>query len=523
MKLENSKQDWIFRSVLLPGTAIYVCLLLFKFPFTPFFSETDQLIFIHEGSRLLNGDVMYRGFFEFTFPGAQTIYYLLLALFGETYRVLPLTTVFLGVASTWLCFEISKEILRGPMRYLPPVIYVLFGLRWFGLDGSHRLFSPIFVSLAILVLIKGRGLYHVAAAGAFCAAASFFTQQRGVAMLASITCFLVVQKIMSGDRWKPTWQAASVLYLTFGLVMATMLGYFVYSAGVADFVYATLVYPVKYYSYAPSNSYGVYLTDLAKAAESVGPSGMLFLASSIFYACILPASLLLTLVLFAVQRRTLAWEEWKDPIFLAIVGTLLILTTAGPNSTRLYQVCVPSLIVFCWLFSKADLFRRLERPLVIAVTSILVAIGVSQVIRMQTHWNYFTLNTPSGELIFTAADQARFYDAIAAKTKPGDLIYEPIQPYVYFPLQLKNPTRYGQIWPTDYTRPEQVAEVVLDLEHKTPKYILWDNGYLISDIERPTSDHTGPLAELVQRDYSPVGDIYQMDGHPIQIWERKAQ
>jgi len=64
---------------------VLLYLFLFKLPGYPFYYENDQLIFLENADRMLNGEVIYRDFFQFTFPGCQVIYYLLFLVFGAKF------------------------------------------------------------------------------------------------------------------------------------------------------------------------------------------------------------------------------------------------------------------------------------------------------------------------------------------------------------------------------------------------------------------------------------------------------
>src|SRR5207237_9765479 len=98
-------------------------------------------------------------------------------IFGRRYTILPITIIVMAVVSTVLCFEISRRTITGPLRFLPPLIWVFFGFRWFGADGSHRMLSPIFISLTILLLLVRSSRLYLVAAGVCLGFASFFTQQ----------------------------------------------------------------------------------------------------------------------------------------------------------------------------------------------------------------------------------------------------------------------------------------------------------------------------------------------------------
>ena len=163
------------------------------------------MIFAYESGRLLQGDVIYRDFFEFTFPGTQALYASIFFLFGQKYWILPAVILGIGVSYAGaLLLTISKRITIGPLAYMPALIFIFFGYRWFGLDGTHRMLSPIFILLAIWVLLREQNLWHLAAAGIFCALASFFTQQRGIAAFIAISTFVCLDAFFQRRKLKRT-------------------------------------------------------------------------------------------------------------------------------------------------------------------------------------------------------------------------------------------------------------------------------------------------------------------------------
>ncbi len=185
---------------------------------------------------------------------------------------------------------------------------------------------------------------------------------------------------------------------------------------------------------------------------------------------------------------------------------------------------MPGLIVFVWLvdhFSKR--IKLLQKaPLVLAIgTAIAAILGLTQAIRLQST-SYSHLGTPSGALAYLPAPiiDGR-YKFLLANTKPGDMVYEAYQPYIYFPLLLRNPTKYGQIWDTDYTRPEHITETIEALMSNPPRYILWNNNYNKTPDTRGPGDHIGPLSDSLLQHYSPVGEVVDIPEGKIQVWERR--
>jgi len=507
------------------ATCVFVYLLGFKFPFTPFLNESDHHMFLYEGMRLFDGDVMYRDFFQFTFPGSQAFYWLMFSIFGLKYWILPATILLIAAFSAWICLKVSAQVITGWLSYLPAILFIFFGFRYEGLDATHRMFSPIFVTLAVWIVLRRRDVTGYLLAGACCSIASFFTQQRGGLMLIAIIIFMIIDGVKSGTPFRKIMQSVGLVSMSFAVLLLFLCGYFIYQAGADNFFYATFEYPTKYYRFATYNNFDILPQDLAKAFQISSPSKAFAALPVIFYLFVLPLGYLSFWLLFFFKRREHDWKFWRNITLVALIGTLLTFTTIAPNASRMFQIAMPGVIVFIWLLVYAkDHWNNVAARLIPATLTIaavlVVSIGFIQAFRLQTG-EYRTMTTPTGVIAYVPAPITdERYGWLLQRTKPGDLLFETYQPYIYFPLHLRNPTKYSQIWDTDYTRPEQVAETVADLEAKRPRYILWNNVYNKPPELRSAGDHTAPLADYIQQHYRPASETIENTEGRIQIWER---
>lgn len=110
--------------LLLLAVIVFFYLLLFKIPFYPFFYEGDQLIFLSNAVRMINGEKMYTDFFQFTFPGGQVLYYLLFLAFGTKVWLLGFVTVIMGAL---VLLDITQGIETNDCR--PNCIFTLDRIR----------------------------------------------------------------------------------------------------------------------------------------------------------------------------------------------------------------------------------------------------------------------------------------------------------------------------------------------------------------------------------------------------------
>ena len=503
------------------AAGVFVFLLVFKLPFTPFLNEVDHHMFLYEGMRLYDGDVMYRDFFQFTFPGSQAWYWLMFRIFGLKYWILSATIVAIAVGSAWACLKVSREALGGNLFVMPTLLYIFFGFRWDGLDGTHRMFSPVFLMLAIWVLLRRNDLKAYLIAGSLCAVASFFTQQRGLYVAVASAVFLVIDGLKTSKKVSEIATSIGAVFASFAVVLAALCSYFVIAAGLGNFFAATLEYPAKYYHYAVYNNFGILALDLQSTLQIVDLSTAFSAAASLFYLFGLPLSLIAFWVLFFVKRKQHEWQFWRGILLVALVASVLTFTITAPNTSRLFQIAMPGLIVFVWMIHYAkERFPSAAKALTTA-TACFVLLSTIQAVRVQT-FPHQLLETPSGTLAYNPSPIIdNRYKWLMERTKPGDMVFEAYQPYVYFPLLLRNPTKYSQIWDSDYTRPEHIAETIADLAAKRPRYILWNNDYNKPSDARQPGDHTAPLAEYLQQNYRPASDLIESPEGRIQIWELK--
>ncbi|MBV9216256.1 MAG: hypothetical protein JO053_08775, partial [Acidobacteria bacterium] len=493
---------------------------VFKLPATPFLMEADHHIFLYEGMRLFQGDRIYADFFEFTFPGTQTFYWTMFSLFGLRYWILGATIIGLAAASVSVCLSLSKRVIEGPMYIVPALIFIFFGFRWLGVDGSHRMFSPIFVLLALwFVLRDGKKALNLFTAGSLCAFASFFTQPRGFVAVVGLIVFVILDGLKQTQRMAAAISPALLLFGSFSITLALLCSYFVLTAGWTNFFYDTVIYPLNFYSASEHNDLAAFTFDLGNIFHFRTVTNVLAAVPFLFYLFFVPATYVAFWTSFAITGRS-DWTERRSITSVAIVGSMLtVAAAASPNSARLFQIAIPGLVVLVWMAGRVVPVNS-QKKIALAMGGLLMMLGCIQSYRMQT-WEYRSMPTPAGTLSYlpTPVIDER-YSFLLKNSQPKDAVFEVYEPFVYFPLQLKNPTPYGQIWPSDYTRPEQVADAIAHLTATRPRYIIWDNLYSKPDEERAPGDHTGPLAKFVAENYHPANSEVDIGEAKIQIWER---
>jgi hypothetical protein len=510
-------------ALVLLATLAFLYLLVFKLPLYPYFYEKDHLIFLYNADRIFHGEMPYRDFFSFTFPGTDVVYLFLFSVFGLRYIVLPIAIIAAGMLLFWTGLKLSRTALNGAAAYVPAIVYIFFGFRWFGVEGSHRLFAPLFINIGLWAFARTRSTLVLAVVGACCAFSSYFTQQRGVFAVFGFCVFLFAEDLFTGNGIRRSIRDSFVLAVAFLVSLFLLCLPFIASAGCGQFAFDTFTYPAQYYSQHPDNTYAIFFTEL-KRELTIDGSGKLFSApAALLYGLIVPLTHIAFFAYFWRERKNHDWSFWRVPMLLAIVGAIVLLGSTAPMHVRFFNISIPSLILFFWLVGRIEWISRNSQSLSYAIMTLLIMIGFVLATRFQLLPGVEIVHLPVGQVaVVPPNDQFQRFVWLRDHTSPGEYVYEVYEPYINFPLQLKNPTRIGQVFPNGYTSKEQIETVIEDLSKNRPRFIVWDNSYNKPADKRATSDHTGPLSDYVQQQYEPVDRIYMIADHPIQIWQEKV-
>ncbi len=490
----------------LAAALLFAYLNLFIWPDAPIFTWGDQAIFLQSGVKLAAGQVMYRDFFFFTLPGTETFYSLLIRTFGARAWIPNVSLLLLGVGLVWLSIRISSRIVRGVTAFLPGFLFLGTGYRsW--LDATHHWFSVFFVVAATAVVIESRSVRRMACAGALLGVASCFTQTRGPAGIVALSVFLLWEWHGGERSWRDTVKAELAMIGASVAVLFSFCSYFADRAGLANFLWATLVFPLKYSrSYLPWNSWGVYLWPMPRLYHVVTFGIWCFING------LIPAVFVVFFAAFWRYRKSHPEMAWKPAMLVALVGVFLFATVAyAPGFDRLCEISMPAIMVLVFLLSGAGKATTMaRRGLWIFTLTMLVILPI----RVQTRWHAI-LKLPAGGSAFLDPETYAEYKWIAERTRPGERFFEAGFSDIYFMLHLENPTAVHLLTRSQYTRPSQVKDVVSCLERLKVRWILWTPELLGQVDDSQRREGLGPLRRLILADYREVKEFADGD----QMWE----
>ena len=510
---------------------VFIYTQLFALPFTPIYFEGDHLISVSNAMRMLQGEVIYRDFFHLTPPGTELIYESMFALFGVRVWILNAAIVALGVAQVWLLWFFARNVMSGPIVYLPAALFLAVGFRHFGIDGTYRLFSVVFVLAAAAVLMKDRSWSRLILAGCLCGISSFFVQTRGLSGIAGICVFLLWENYRGGFNLKALVKSGLYVGGPFLLTIAATHSYFAWQAGFENYYFSLVTFLRDHYPHDPLAKTTALFSDLpdfnsyldvysrpaaiSRYVRAVSPT--------LFYYLLIP----LIYIVYLIFRRVRRHNEGSSAIdarlvLLSSVGIFLAASVSAPTGYRLYHIAIPGLVIFGWLISRVSRSQQVA----MAALVLLAVLGISYVVQRQVHEKVY-LDLPAGEAAFLYPYIAERYQWIGKNVNAGETLYEAQHPTFYFPFHLKNPTPLYVVRDSNYTPAFQIDAVMAGLAKDPPRIIVW-NGFWSKPPElREPGDNLAPLWEYIQTNYQlavefeDFGDYTLNSERSIQFWVRK--
>ncbi len=493
---------------------VFLWLHLFVFPYYPIYYEADHSAGLNDAKRFVDGEFIYRDFFEFQFPGSATLYALLILVFGPKMWILNFAILGHGMIAAYLGVMISRLLgLEQWAAYFPSAIFLFFGFRWLGIDGEHRMFSPLFIYLAIVVLLPRRTAARVAIAGILCSLASFFTQPRGFLAVVAIAIFLLIERGFVNRRWSEAAKLIIILGLASAVSLAVILAPFIIVAGPERFFTDTILFLRTYAQDPEFNGLQTYFATFTK----IQSSGFTFTLVTIFYSLLIPLIYLIALIWAVLRARRSNFDSVAGVFCICFIGLLQSVATSGPNVYRLYQVSLPALIALVWVAGQTGLLKPIVSKILVGA---LVVFGLGLGLRLQLEWELKPLDTVSGRIFFPSEVAAERYEWLQKNTQPGDEVYETYNSHVNFPLGIKNPSRISVLLNSGYSPPEHVQWVIEDLKRSRPRYIIWDGAWTSEMPALTEGERLKPFYEYMIANYRRVKIFSPYDGRQREMWER---
>jgi hypothetical protein len=322
--------------------------------------------------------------------------------------------------------------------------------------------------------------------------------------------FLLWERKHENQGWSGLLKRGGPLLIGFSATITACMAYFIRKVGLKTIVYYTVVFVAKYYPADWFNNWRVYLTGRphlhAWATWFDTPAFVLI-------HVIVPFIYILFLVGRAPGWAKLDAKVREQLVLVNLTGLFLFLSVASaPAYSRLYVVSPPALLVLVWLLHSS---QKIPRVALRSAWIVAFAMLISRPLVTQLRSKQF-LNLPTGRTAFLDPLIYEKSKWVSERTHPSDYFFG--DHLICFVLRLQNAARVPFLRPTDYTRPEEVADVIRGLDRHHVRFVSW---YIGLDREKdaslhPQGNHLAPIRAYL-RDHYHVAQTFE---NGDQIWER---
>ena len=493
---------WLIPLTLL-ASAVFLYLQVFLFPATPRLAIGDQSIYLHNAARMYEGQLIYRDYDYFTLPGTDVLYLVLFKLFGVRTWIPQALLLLVGLISTWLSIQIASKLMRGPAVFLPGLLFLTLPFTSY-LDATHHLFNVLAAISALAVVIEERTIPRLAWAGFLWGLGTCFAQSLAIGPV-GFGLFLVWERYRRKEAWGLLLRKEGCLWASFVATVAAFNAYFVWRVGLKNFLYYTVTFIAKYY---PADETSTWRTYMVGRPAVHGWAHWPDLVTWPFIHLLIPLVYILFFVRYWREQRSRPQEPWERLMLVNVTGLCLFATiVSAPAWNRLYTVSLPALILLVWILNSPF---KLERALLRILWATVIVLGIARPIMTQMRWKAY-LDLPAGRTAFFEHGTYEETKWVLQRTHPSDYFFG--DQLIGFNLWLRNPSRVAFVRPNDFTRPEEVRNLVEGLERHQVRFVSWYHGLDDPQVE---GNHLAPLRSYLQSHYR-VAKSFD-NGHIM--WER---
>jgi hypothetical protein len=494
----------LYQPLLLLGAALYLYCLLFRLPGTPFLLNGDQVYFWMHGLQMLQGEHVYRDFFQVTPPGADVFYFGLFRILGPWIWVTNLAVLLLGVAMCWAAIRLSRWFMSTQQAALAGLLFLtlIYGRL---INATHHWFSVGLILCAMTCLMPARTNARVACAGLLLGAAAFFTQTHAEAATLAILLFLAWERSVLQSQWRGLLIQLTLLLAAVGVAMVVLYAPYLADIGFRQLWYFLVTYVHQYLVTGLPPDLGLPLLRSSKDLP-------VFIQAVAVYAMVAVVYPLVLLRCWS-RRAEVSSEENLRLALVSLVGFLLLVEVVfSLNWLRLYTVSAPAVVLLIWAVNGPGQVRRYARCLLWGIAAVLamVQIGIRQAQPMRMG------ELPGGRV---AANPQAFdkLQWLAQHTAPGEALYQAAWPGLYLPLALRTPIFLDCFSTYVQTRPEYIERAVAELDQNRVRYILWQPRLNQRDPSRSWEYQFASVSEYLHRQYRRVHVFPDQD----EVWERR--
>jgi hypothetical protein len=484
------------------ATLLFLYLRTFTLGGIPLVVSLDETLYFEHGLRILHGQVPFRDYFTYVMPGADLLYAGAFRLLGVHAWFAQVCVIFLGATIAGLLVWISSRILKGPLVFLPALLFLVLDFD-VAKDATHHWYCTLLVMISVGILLGGRTTRRLVAAGALCGLGTCFTQSQGLLAMIAIGSFLIL------TRDNNVFSQIASLVVPYTAIVGGVLAWFAYRATVPALYFALVTFVIHYFPMRTFHSPGVYFMNFPPHHKLGDISRLL---PYFFIHILVPFSYIGCLFQLHRQRAHLEPRVREAMLLINLVGLALFAAVAQAASyNRMCMIAPPAAIVCVWLLRENTSAKRIVR-LALWATGLLFLVAFP--FQLQRQWRGY-LDLPTGRTAFFDPLELAQFQWFAQHTYPGES-YVGVPLYA-FALSLDDPTTVDYLTDTEYTTRDQVTAAIQGVKiHQTPMVVLFGFGESrLLFARHPGRSNLGPFIAYIHDNYH----LEKTFPH-IQVWQR---
>ncbi len=489
----DARVSWRMLGAAFAGAFVFLYLRTFLLRGTPFVAADDQDLFFARAIRILHGQVPYRDFFEIVTPGTELLYAAAFRVLGVHAWVIDAWAIAVGTGFCVALTRMAQRLFCGPTVLLPAALFLVMDFNS-GLDLTHQWYSTLAALCAAGVLMGGSNLRRLFATSTLCAAATLFTQTKGVFVFVALSVYLVWVEPAKDAGARRRIERLAVFVLPYLAIVLGVLGYYVAKAGLHPLWFDLVTFPEKYMSTAEVNRPITYLHQLHQLPQIVRAHravDTVQIVPIVFIYLLVPFAYVVGGCLLWRKRTEMAGSVWRQLVLIHLVGVALFLAIApGPRHFRLCTVAPPAVLIYVWLVDRSG-----RRTLLLSLSWIIAAgFGLLLPLHRQMGW-HAVLDLPIGRTAFSDRQLYDEFQWAARQSHRGEMAFNHAALGLY--LSLENPTATEFVNYDETTRPEQAAALLKAIARRPPQFIVLEPARgAVSSV-----DHAAPFREYVYAHY----------------------
>jgi hypothetical protein len=194
----------------------------------------DEGYIIYGAKRVLEGQILYKDFFQFHVPGDFYLLALMYKLFGYSFIVARETTVIIDSLINTLLFYLSYKAIKSWYAVLPPLFFLILGFpNW--MQYSHYWSSMLFLFVSLVFFLNYLEQYknaYLCLTGFFIGITGLFLQTTGAYSALLILLVLILEK-----RKEKGFAKQLILFLTsISIPLIIAFGYIAFQGAFVDLI-----------------------------------------------------------------------------------------------------------------------------------------------------------------------------------------------------------------------------------------------------------------------------------------------